>query len=199
VTVDISPLAGFADRFAEASERGAPNLQILEKPLWHQLNLRVARDACALLTSELGLAAAPEPNTVSSGGRRQLLWLGPDEWLLLTPDDIDGLDARLRAAAGDTPISVVDVSAARTIISLSGPTARLVLAHGCGLDLDAAHFAAGTCAQTKLALANIILLAPQDQPNDFGTSPLFLILVRSSFARYLASWLLDAATEYTGT
>ena len=93
-------------------------------------------------------------------------------------------------------MSVVDVSAARTVISLSGPAARDVLAHGCGLDLDATKFPPGTCAQTRLALANVVLIAPRDQPADFVRSPRFLVLVRPSFAPYLAAWLLDAATEY---
>ena len=87
------------------------------------------------------------------------------------------------------------MSAARTVIEIGGPAARDVLAHGCALDLDAGHFTPGSCAQTRLALANVVLIAPPEQA-DFAESPTFYILVRSSFAAYLATWLLDAAVEY---
>lgn len=39
-----------------------------------------------------------------------------------------------------------------------------------------------------LALAQVVLVARDDDE--------FRMLVRSSFASYLAEWLLDAATEY---
>ncbi len=45
--------------------------------------------------------------------------------------------------------------------------------------------------QTTVGLAGVILLALSDAGDDF------LLLVRSSFARYLADWLLDAAEEFT--
>ncbi len=52
-------------------------------------------------------------------------------------------------------------------------------------------FPAGSAVQTTLGLAGVVLLALDDAGDDY------LLLVRSSFARYLADWLLDAATEYS--
>jgi sarcosine oxidase subunit gamma len=46
--------------------------------------------------------------------------------------------------------------------------------------------------QTTLGLAGVVLLALDD------TATHYQLLVRSSFARYLATWLLDAATEFRG-
>jgi sarcosine oxidase subunit gamma len=45
-------------------------------------------------------------------------------------------------------------------------------------------------AQTTLGMTGVILLAVDGSGADYR------ILVRSSFARYLADWLLDAAEEY---
>jgi sarcosine oxidase subunit gamma len=60
-----------------------------------------------------------------------------------------------------------------------------LLAFGCPLDLAAAT--GEWCAQTTLGRANVILWGlGRDEVR---------ILVRASFARYLADWLLDAATE----
>lgn len=194
---DRSPLAGVADRLAEATARGAGRLAIAERPGWNTLNLRIDPAASAALSPVLGTELPTEPNTVAAAGHTHVLWLGPDEWLVLSPDAPGDLETRLRAAAGDTALSVVDVSGARVVIGLGGPSARDVLAHGCALDLDPARFPPGRCAQTRLALADVILVAPPDQgTDDFAAAPRFLVLTRSSFAPYMAGWLLDAATEY---
>ena len=101
------------------------------------------------------------------------LWLGPDEWLLIgaqPPADTRG---------------IVDVSAQRTTIVVSGQSTLELLAFGCPLDLAAAT--GEWCAQTTVGRANVIM---------WGIGPDEVrLLVRASFARYLADWLLDAATE----
>ena len=61
------------------------------------------------------------------------------------------------------------------------------------IDLHPRVFGRGTAARRRtLGLAGVVLLALGDAGDDF------LVLVRSSFAGYLAEWLLDAAVEYTG-
>ena len=195
MTVDRSPLAGFADRFSQASVRSEGRLSVVENPQWQQVNLRIAPADAHLLADALGGPLPADANTVTPTANGLTVWLGPDEWLLLSPERHLPMN-RLRAAAGSAPVSVVDVSAARTVITIGGPAARDVLAHGCALDLDPGRFPPGSCAQTRLALANVVLIAPPDQPGDFPLEPRFHLLVRSSFAAYLGTWLLDAATEY---
>ena len=85
---------------------------------------------------------------------------------------------------------MVEVSAQRTTLSLSGPRARDLLAHGCSADLHPRVAPQGTCLQTLLALAGVVLVVRDDSATDFW------VLVRSSFARYLADWIVDACTEY---
>src|SRR4051794_2416543 len=113
-----------------------------------------------------------EPNTTAEVGGATVLWLGPDEWLVLGASEAD-----FPAAA-----ATVDVSANRVAFELGGEDAAAVLAQGCALDLD--RFEPGRCAQTLLGRAQVILLRP-----DAAT---FLILVRPSFAPYLRGWLADA-------
>ncbi|SNS70102.1 sarcosine oxidase subunit gamma [Asanoa hainanensis] len=103
-----------------------------------------------------------------------------------------GLAEAIAAAIGadGEPIglSAVDVSASRTVLELSGPQARDVLAHGCALDLHPRVFGPGSCARTNLAKAQVIL---------HQTAPAtYRVFVGASFADYLARWLLDAAVEY---
>jgi sarcosine oxidase subunit gamma len=188
-------LVSFTARFADATRRSAGQLEIADQPGCAALELRIEPAFAARLTSVLGADLPTRPNTVVAGRAGQLCWLGPDEWLVR--NGADDLEAALRSAAGDTPLSVVDVSAARVVISLAGPAARQVLAHGCALDLDVRRFPPGSCAQTRLALANVVLIAEPDQaPEQFATAPRLLVLVRASFAPYLAAFLLDSATEY---
>ena len=145
------------------------------------------RDAVA---GVVGAALPQRPNTVASTGARDVLWLGADEWLIVGADrEQEGLEAALRAALEGHHASIVDVSANRTIIEIGGTRARAVLAKGCSLDLHPRAFAAGQCAQTLLAQAQIIL-------QQTAEAPTYRLYVRCSFARYLAAWLLDACAEY---
>jgi sarcosine oxidase subunit gamma len=188
-----SPLAAFADRFDAAAKSG--NLRLTDLPFRTQLNLRVdtGGGVAAGLEAALGVPLPAEPNTVSAttagSGDLTVTWLGPDEWLVLGPPDLaqEPLHRAVQEAAGDQHVSLVDVSAQRTTLLVAGPRARDLLAHGCGLDLHPSVFGPGRCAQTMLARAQVVLVA---QPDGFH------VLVRASFAAYLAEWLLDAATEY---
>jgi sarcosine oxidase subunit gamma len=119
-----------------------------------------------------------------------VLWLGPDEWLVVAPGEaIVDLERDLRARIQGPAAAVVDVSGQRTVIELAGPNAREVLMKGCSIDLHPGVFGVGRCARTALARTQVILL-PVDRDA-------YWIFVQSSFAEYLAEWLMDAMSEYT--
>jgi sarcosine oxidase subunit gamma len=128
----------------------------------------------------------------ADGGRAA--WLGPDEWLLSsimeTPEE---LEARVRAAVLPLGGSATDVSAQRIGLRLTGARVRAVLARGCSIDLHPRVFGRGSSAQTMLGQAGVVLLGLSDAGDDY------VVLVRSSFAGYLADWLLDAALEFSTT
>jgi sarcosine oxidase subunit gamma len=128
----------------------------------------------------------------ADGGRAA--WLGPDEWLLSsimeTPEE---LEARVRAAVLPLGGSATDVSAQRIGLWLTGARVRDVLARGCSIDLHPRVFGRGSSAQTMLGQAGVVLLGLSDAGDDY------VVLVRSSFAGYLADWLLDAALEFSTT
>lgn len=129
------------------------------------------------------------PNTWVPVNDGQIVWLGPDEWLVTsTTEKPHELEARLGSAVRPHGGSATDVSAQRTSIRISGHHARDVLATGCALDLHPIAFPTGTAAQTILGQAPVLLLALGDNN--------FRVFVRSSFAGYLAAWLLDAASEF---
>ncbi|MFD5013399.1 sarcosine oxidase subunit gamma [Streptomyces chartreusis] len=188
-----SPLSQVTDRLAAATRTSGGAIRLAELPFLTQVNVRL--DAKGAAFEAVGLALdlqlPLQPNTVVHTGELTALWLGPDEWLLIGRPGGEGeLESRIREAAGDEPVSVTDVSAQRTTLLVTGPRARDLLAHGCPLDLHPRSFGSGRCAQTTLGRTQVVLVARDESRAGFW------VLVRSSFAGYLADWLLDAATEY---
>ena len=185
-----SALAEYAERFSALYETVGGSLSIRELPFLAQVNLRVdASDAGVMrrLSDSLGLALPLTPNTTSVKEDRRALWLGPNEWLIVCPADQAGsLDQALRNGLAGAFSSIVDVSANRTVLEIRGVRARDLLAHGVPIDLDRRSFGANRCAQTLLAKAQVIIERKGDEPA-------FHVYVRSSFASYVADWLLDAA------
>ena len=186
-----SPLQPWAERFAQLPD----SVAIVEEPFVTMVELRVdpsGPGAPAAAESARCRAANHARPRTPKAVTPAVIWLGPDEWLV-TGTSLTGpeLEARLREAVSPHGGAAVDVSGQRTTLRLSGSHSRDVLAKGCALDLHPAVFAAGAAAQTMLGQAGVILLAVDGGGADYR------ILVRSSFARYLADWLLDAAEEYT--
>jgi sarcosine oxidase subunit gamma len=184
-----SPLADYADRFSALSAASRGDLAIRELPFVTQVNLRADPEDAGLmqrLAAGLGFSLPVVPNTVGSHGERRGLWLAPDEWLIVGPDDQrDALDRALRGGLADAFGSIVDVSANRMVLEIRGGRARDLLAHGAAIDLDARSFGPRRCAQTLLAKTQVII-----ESRDRSA---FHIFTRISFAGYLADFLLDAA------
>ena len=187
-----SPLRSFFAMAADDPSDGAA-VVISERPFLGHLNLRgdpVDGGFTCAAAGVLGFRLPTEPNTTGGKGGLLALWLGPDEWLVVTPPDAQpSLADSLEAALDGIHSSVADVTGGHTVITLSGPRAREVLAKGCPLDLHPSVFRPGDCAQTLLAKANVTIRCVDDAPS-------FELIVRRSFADYTALWLHDAALEY---
>jgi len=142
----------------------------------------------------LGIAPPAQANTVAASENRiswrSILWLGPDEWLVVcAEEDPAALCAQLEAALEGQHFLLSDVSASRTVITLSGPEARKVLQKGCSLDLHPRNFGPGQCAQASLARCHALLHQRDDSPG-------YEIYIHRSFADYAWRWFFDAAREY---
>jgi sarcosine oxidase subunit gamma len=185
-----SPLKGWESRFAVLPA----STNISEEPFVAMVDLWVEPTgpgvtACAEV---LGVPALPTtPSTSVEGPDANVIWFGPQEWLVTsTSQAAEALEAQLREVTTEHGGAAVDVSAQRTTVRLCGAHARDVLAKGCSLDLHPAVFGPGAAAQTMLGLAAVVLIPLDDKGTDYR------ILVRSSFAGYLADWLIDAAEEF---
>jgi sarcosine oxidase, subunit gamma len=162
-----SALAARADDLARVPVREVDSLA--------QVDVRVA-------SAPTSVALPPEPNTWVANGDREVLWLGPDEWLVVGPSGReDSIWNELERALGGLHHSVVDVSAARAILELEAPGRLDLLSHGCGIDLHPRSWRDGMCAQTLLARLPVII-----QEREASTR----VFVRPSYANHLVDWFV---------
>jgi sarcosine oxidase, subunit gamma len=142
----------------------------------------------------LDLLLPSEPCTSAAKEQVAALWLGPDQWLLTCPvPDAARLVNALREALRDVHAATTDVTDGRIAFRLAGPSAQGVLAKGCPLDLHPRAFPPGSCAQSLLAKAAVLIHLVDEVP---PTGPSFDVYVARSFAAYLWMWLEDAGREY---
>jgi heterotetrameric sarcosine oxidase gamma subunit len=108
-----------------------------------------------------------------------LLWLGPDEYLLLAwGEAVPTLNAT----------SVVDVSHRNTGLLVSGPRAAWAINAFCALDLHPAAFPVGMCARTVFGKSEIVLWRTAAET--------FQIEVARSYAPYVWACLEEARREF---
>jgi sarcosine oxidase subunit gamma len=176
-----SPLDGLAPAIRDASWA---DCRLAPSPDLAQLLIRVAPEGKARVELALG-GPLPAPNRVTRARQGEVLWLGPDEWLVVTElGNEAAVAAALTAAIGPTDGAVTVTSAARIPFELTGLAVREVLATCCALDLDPRVFPPGLCAQTLLAKAPVLLQA-------IDPSPAIRLFVRPSFVSYVVLWLVD--------
>lgn len=186
-----SPLQGLIGPVGGPYEAG---VVLAELRFQGKLNLRGNPADATFRAAVAGTIGAEPPaaGRVAEAGGRAILWLGPDEWLLITPPgDEAGVTVALDAALAGLRASATDVSDNYTTLRVAGRKARWVLAKGWPVDLHPDAFGPGRVAQSNLALCNVILRRTGDR----GGQPAYELLVRPSFARYLWDWLLDASLE----
>jgi sarcosine oxidase subunit gamma len=184
-----SPLAHLEEPMRRGGVGGSRAVSLRELPFLSMVSIRVdpLSAASGRMAGVLGAPLPQECGATSYAGPFSVFWLGPDEWLVVCPPDTEPVVPALLEALGDQPGSVVDVSANRTTVELSGPGALRVLETGCPLDLHPRSFAPGRAVTTTVGPVPVLLWQV-----DADTYRLF---PRSSFADYLTRWLLDAMAE----
>ena len=156
-----------------------------------QINLRGNPDDAdfrAGIEKAVGVALPLKANTVSSKKESKILWLGPDEWLVVSTKPVAALLKNLHKALEGQHTSCADVTANRVILQISGPHIHDILMKTSNMDFHPRVFGPGRVAQTMLAKAPAIF--------EQVTEDSFHLYLRNSFARYCAEWLMDAFAEY---
>jgi heterotetrameric sarcosine oxidase gamma subunit len=169
-------------------------VRIAELPFLGKLILRADPEAAVeKLRAALGLGLPFEPLTSATEGETSVLWLGPDEWMLVTAP---GAAAETSAKAGEALAGVhhqlVDVGDYYTVIEIAGPKARELLMKLTTLDLHTRAFHAGMVAGSVFGRATATLWLPLGHADDEA----FRLFIRWSMADYLWCAAAEAGREW---
>ncbi len=194
-----SALAGVLETGTFGANVQQPAVTLAERRAAALLRLCAAADdgdLARVVRSVVALELPHAPNTAKAGDGRALLWLAPGQWLLVCDGEQIAIgEQQLQAALEKTGATLVDVSHAYLVVTVSGERARDVLAKGVPIDVDAVAFEVGACAQTCLADMNVLLHVRDTQTID--------LYVGRSYAVSLWHWLRLSAAEFgylvTGT
>ena len=184
-----SALHGKAASILPNPNDGKPGLVFCEIPHLGKLNIRADKSAGKIIKSITGCAFPPAANKFTTAGERHVVWLGPDEFMIICEAGKDEeLTNAIHASFENQHMAVTNITDALAAFHLKGDAVRQVLAKGCSLDLYYKSFPPGDVAQTLLSHAAVTIMALADHE--------FIVISRSSFASYLHDWLCDAALEY---
>ena len=189
-----SPAQDLADEMVRGSGDG---VRLREIPFLTQVAIRATPGRAGALAGSLGVDLPTRVGQVTGAGDGSslaVLWLSPDEFLAVRPDEAttgtspQAWAGGLADALGPEPGQVVDVSANRTTLELSGPRARSVLEKSVELDLHPRVFPVGAAVATLLGSTGVILWRAGEDT--------WRVMPRASFTTHVVRWLLDGMREY---
>ncbi|MHA1164589.1 MAG: sarcosine oxidase subunit gamma [Alphaproteobacteria bacterium] len=152
-----------------------------------RLSLRIAKKDLSKAATAFGRDIPENIGEMTSTGKKTALCLGPDEWLLLAPEDEgEKIAAHFAKMSEKTTHSLVDVGHRTVGIDISGPAAAMVLNAGCPLDLDA--MPVGGCTRTVMDKAEIILMKLAKER--------YRVEITRSFAEYVWNFFSSAGREF---
>ena len=148
-----------------------------------RISLRAPAASLDALSGALGVTIPVKPKTSAAANGRHVLWIGPDEWLVI---DENGADLVAEAAKSGVLHSAADVSHRNTAIIVSGRKVEETINGSCSQDLSLAVFPVGACSRTLLGKAEVVLYRTAEDT--------FRVEVWRSFATF-AFGLLDEAAK----
>lgn len=168
----------------------AGKITIREAAFHDLINLRCQPDnkMANAMIKKLTSHNLPSANQLAQAGDRSVIWLGPDEWLIMVEAGAANTIMADIETANLGHVATTEVSNAYGILTVNGKPSRQMLAKHCAIDLDVSVFTTGTVVQTIMGHAGIILIATGKNS--------FTVIGRSSFMPYLVTLLADASIEY---
>lgn len=160
-----------------------------EVPLLGYISLRGSVHDAAFVdavSGVLGIRLPIEPCTLAVSSAAKVLWLSPDEWMIVTTRGrLAGLLRDLGQALSGVRSQVADNSGGYTQVVLQGANARDVLGHTSVYDIAA--LVPGRVVGTTFGRSSIYM-----HRMDEG----YCLMLRRSFADYIWRYLVRAAQPY---
>ena len=171
------------------------NFSMKEKTPIAKINLRGNLNNIEFVTNAEKILEMPLPKRAGDTSAKEkitLLWLGPNEWILVSNFEIakeaniyeleqvlfDGISKPNLGA-------VTNVTDHFTIFSLSGTNIFKILCKGCPYDFESKNFSDNKAVRTIINHIDVTIHRKNKNNID--------LYVRRSFANYLWNWLKDSA------
>jgi methylglutamate dehydrogenase subunit D len=188
----MSALAGVATpgRFGKAS--GEPGVVIRERVGLGLATMAARKGQAAALKDAIASGYGvelPDGSRVAHGSSVSFIGYGPGQWLAVSESLGSEALARDLAQRLKSLASISDQSGGRTVIRISGPRARDVLAKGLPIDLDPRAFPLGSAATSTISLMGVQLWQTGDTQS-------YDIALFRSVSQSFWRWLTASAAEF---
>lgn len=151
-----------------------------------RFSVRVRESGRDALGAAIGLELPTRIGARTKNGNREVICLGPDEWLLQTgAGETADITAACAAIYAATPHSLTDISAREITAKIEGPAATDLLTIGCPRDID--QIAVGDGCRTVIDGISVILWRDGEAS--------FRVDVWRSFAPHLLGLLQTGSAE----
>jgi sarcosine oxidase subunit gamma len=181
----LRPLEALAALAASAPPLAQPGIVVEVRDRLVLTDLRLRLGPGTPSAERILGASLPSLGASSTCVEGDILRLGPDQWLLVSPPGGRwSEDLRVPGA------TLCDVSCGRVVVRVRGPDVRAALAKGCMLDLHEREFARGACAQTLIAKVNVIVHRLE------SSDPAYDLYATRSAAGSFWHWLMESAREF---
>jgi sarcosine oxidase subunit gamma len=160
-----------------------------------KLNIRgKSREFLTSIGKNINMILPMEANTSSTSDNYTSMWLSPDEWMIVSNDQVDKennnyeIEELLFNKISKTILcAVTDVSDQFVMINLNGEKIFDLLSNGCPFNFNEFKTKKGSVVQTLLLQIDVII-----HLKEINSVNLF---VRRSFSEHLISWVDDAASR----
>lgn len=129
--------------------------------------------------------ALPDVSKVTTAGTTQIVWSGPQRWLIVS-DDLT--ETGMRALIGDHG-SITDQTDSRVMLMVTGSRVRGALAKGMPIDLHPSVFSPGCVAQTLVEHVGMMLW-------QLDAAPSYMLAFARSYAGSVWHWLEISSAEF---
>jgi len=168
------------------------DIKFQELPFMTKINLRGNPNDKKFLSSTSKVLNTTLPirtNTYIKINSLKIIWLGPDEWLIIDEkgDDKKDLFSKLENSIGSQDASVTDVSENRTVIRIMGTKLFTLLAKFLTLNLDNSLNSSSSVAQTLFIKVPVLLM----RLHEHNSEPKIDIFTNRSHTNYVYKILVD--------
>ncbi|MBN9670341.1 sarcosine oxidase subunit gamma [Roseibium aggregatum] len=164
------------------------SLSILKAAPLARLSFRAREASLGAAGTAFGLDLPVAPLSSNSAEKRAALWMGPDEWTLLAPEDeLQAVFDAIESALSGHPHALVDVSDRSETVIVSGEQAVWLLNTGIFIDFSLEEFPVGTVTRTVFHKAPVMVWRLAEET--------FAVEAWATFMDYVSGLLVQSAKE----